>query len=447
MPKISKEFVDTVQPTERDLVYWDDAIPGFGLRVKPAGSKSYLIQFRDKSKGGQSKRMTIGQAHRITATEARSEARRLHAKNELRLSPSDEREAHRKAMTLADLTTEYFKAATAGEILTRRGQGKAASTLAVDLGRATHHILPSLGNKPVREITRQDVDRLLRAVKSGATRKQEASTRARGRIVVTGGAGTAKKAVTLLSAIMAFAIERGLIDANPTKGVRLPADGKRTLSDPEGLLRALGVALRIARETGENPNAVSAIELAALTGLRRQEVLGLTWRQVDFDRRAIRLPSSKTGASIRPLARAAANLLERLRSVQANPRPEDFVFPADRKEHSAYGGLPKAIERIVSLPDLSEAQRDALMEFSMHALRHTFASVANLLGATEVTIAGLLGHAQGSVTQGYIARVDKHLLGVADDTARRIFSLLCADAYRDEEPFSEVVQLRADAGR
>lgn len=445
MPKISKPFVDDLKPTGRDLVYWDDAIPGFGVRIKPTGSKSYLIQFRDKAKGGKQTRMTIGQAHRVTATEARAEARRLLSKNELRQSPSDEREAHRNAVTLAEMTAEYFRAASAGEILTRRGAAKASSTLTVDRGRATHHILPSLGKKLIRDITKQDVDRMLKAVRSGATRKHEVSTKARGRIVVTGGAGTAKKAVTLLSAILAHAVDQGLIAANPTRGVKLPADGKRTLSDPEGMLRALGIALRIASETGENFNAIYIIELAALTGLRRQEVLGLTWRQVDFPRKAIRLPSSKTGASIRPLAQSAANLLEGLRSVRLEPKPDDFIFPADRKEQSAYGGLPKAIERIVSLPGLSEAQREALGEFSMHALRHAFASVANLLGATEATIAGLLGHAQGSVTQGYIARVDRHLLGVADDTSRRVYELLCKDAYGIETQSAEIVPLRAEA--
>lgn len=444
MPKITKEFVDDLEPSGRDLVYWDDAIPGFGVRVKPTGSKSYLIQFRDKAKGGRSTRMTIGQAHRITATEARAEARRIHAKNELRQSPSDEREAQRNALTLAELARQYFEAADAGEILTRRGQGKAASTLAVDRGRAAHHILPTLGKKLVREITRQDVDRLLRLVKSGATKKQETSTKARGRIVVTGGAGTAKKAVTLLSAILTFGVDRGHLDGNPAKGVRLPADGKRTLSDPEGMLRALGVALKIAKETGENLNAVFAIELAAFTGLRRQEVVGLTWRQIDFERKAIRLAASKTGASIRPLSRTAANLLSSWKLAQANARPDDYVFPADRKERGPYGGLPKAVERIGALPGLSEQQREALGEFSIHALRHAFASVANLLGATEVTIAGLLGHAQGSVTQGYIARVDKHLLGVADDTARRVFQLLCEDAYPEEAQTAEIVPLRAE---
>jgi len=50
MPKITKRFVDSLKPAEsRDAFHWDSALPGFGIRVKPSGAASYLVQYRNQS--------------------------------------------------------------------------------------------------------------------------------------------------------------------------------------------------------------------------------------------------------------------------------------------------------------------------------------------------------------------------------------------------------------
>ncbi len=58
--KLTKRTVESIMPADQDILVWDESLPGFGVRVKPSGVRSYVVQYRNR-KTGASRRMTLGQ--------------------------------------------------------------------------------------------------------------------------------------------------------------------------------------------------------------------------------------------------------------------------------------------------------------------------------------------------------------------------------------------------
>jgi hypothetical protein len=168
--KLTKRSIDAIKQNGTDRVLWDDELQGFGLRVKPSGLKSFLIQFRNRQ--GRSRRLTVGQYGRLTPEEARREARRLLSDVERGLDPVERRLEERHAITVGELCREYLSKAEAGLIIGRKGLPKKASTLEIDRGRIARHIVPLLGKKPLRDLASADVKRFLDAVRAAKPQPQ-----------------------------------------------------------------------------------------------------------------------------------------------------------------------------------------------------------------------------------------------------------------------------------
>ena len=236
----------------------------------------------------------------------------------------------------------------------------------------------------------------MRDVTAGKT-ADNIKTGAHGRAIVTGGLGTATRTIGLLGGILSFAVSEGHIAANPARGVKRPADKRREVRLTYDEYRVLGEVLKNA--VAENTMAITAIKLLALTGCRRGEIERLRWSEVDFAGHCLRLANSKEGKSIRPLGKAAIELLAAL------PKEGAFILPS-RLSDKPFSGLPKAWRRII--------KREMFGDVTPHGLRHAYASVASDLGYAEPTISALLGHATRSMTSRYIHHLDAALIAAAD---------------------------------
>ena len=416
MPILSKKIIDSLTPDGTDKTIWDDEIKGFGVRLR-GQSKTWILMYRNSF--GIKKRLTIGSTNKFTPIEAKKKAREFLADILLNgKDPALEKVETRKIMNFSDLCDLYLLEGTAH---------KKPSTILNDKSRIECHLKPLIGNLPIRAINVSVVDKLKLDIINGKTAKTTPTGKKRGLSVIKGGQSIAKRTLEMLSAIMEFAITRNYISANPVKQVKKPKTNKREVFLTIDDLRQLGKALNAAEEIHLcNTTAINAIKLLALSGCRKDEVLSLKWDYIDFENQCFRFPDTKTGAQIRAFGLGAKHLLENIRMEQNNYLNTDWVFPATRG-NGYFIGLLKAFNKICNIPtdyknEKPEEEKKPFItkDICLHTLRHSFASVGADMNYNELTIAGLLGHKLGGITNRYSHNVDKSLVYAADKISLRI---------------------------
>ena len=413
MAKLTKRIIDALKPVpNQDVMAWDGELRGFGVRVKPSGAISYLIQYRNAD--GRSCRLTLGKAGTLTPDEARALARGKLADVAKGVDPVAEKRAASGAPTVSEVCDWYLENAKAGRILGRKGRPIKASTLALDESRINTHVKPLIGSRRVRSLTMADLEGFQTDIVAGKTAKPRTGPRGGN---TTGGPGVAGRTAGMLHTIFAHAKRLNRIEANPAEGQRkftAPKKAKRRLSMEE--ITRLGAAMAEAAADDENATGIGAIRVLLLTGFRRMEGLGLMRAWVRGREGAVYFPDTKSDFQIRAIGRSAVEAIK----AQPGHNRSEYVFSADVGE-GHFIGVVRVLQRV--------CKRAKLIGVTPHTLRHTFASIAGDLGFSELTIAGLLGHAPRGVTQSYV-HLDRALVVAADQVSAEIARALSRPAPR-----------------
>jgi integrase len=398
--KLTKTVVESLQVRPSTYITFDSELPGFGCRVTPAGARSWVVEYRPGNGGRRvgKKRVTLGSVTTLLPDRARKAAKDVLARARLGEDVAGQRSARRQALTVSELSTRFMTE----EIRPTR---KAGTSALYDL-YFRRHVWPDIGAKLGRDVTRTELAQLHRKIGKTAP-------------------VTANRVLTLISAMLSWAIKLGELSdgPNPAKGIsRFKEQAKERFLSAEELAR-LGDALREAETVGLpwdgsgskvfakhsprpehrltklSPHVTAAIRLLLFTGCRLREILHLKWAHVDFERGMLFLPDSKTGRKPVVLAAPAVTVLQDL------PRMDDYVVS---------GNDLKRPRHDLQRPWRAITARAGLSGLRIHDLRHSFAAIGAGSGFSLPIIGKLLGHRNLETTNRY-AHLGASPLKVAAD--------------------------------
>lgn len=263
-----------------------------------------------------------------------------------------------------------------------------AKTLTSFRETAHRYILPAIGALQVRDVESEDIEMM---------RRQAVAKSRRGAL----SKNTLRIIRATASLLFKAGAKRKLIDTNPCKGLDLKLgtlsqeDRKRSIRTMtyEQLIRFLRAAKRYCTRRD-----YTLFHALADTGARPGEVLALRWSDVDLDRRALRIESTKTKTvrTLRLTVPLAETLAAWRRQAVRKRNSSEYVFPSRRT------GKPLNVKR-VGRQFRALLRRAELGRFKLYDLRHSFASHLLDQGVKITDVAYALGHAKPTTTLTFYA--------------------------------------------
>ncbi len=310
---------------------WDAKLPGFGVRVSPAGTKSFVLLYRFR---GRPQRLTLGRYPVLGLGEAREMAKEALNQIARGIDPKQGKEVSSQSRLFGDVADEFVRVHCA--------QRNRASTRKETARIIEHDFVSRWKRRDVRDIARSDVLEVLDA------------------IVERGSPSGANHALAAIRKCFNWCLERGLIETSPCIMIKSPAKTEardRVLSDTEL------VAIWKAGNSIGYPFGMM-LQLLVLTAQRRSEVASMRWQDLDLEAGLWTIPAevSKNGKPhLVPLSHLA---MERLATM---PRlHEVFVFPARGRSETTFTGFSKLKMKAMQL-----SQVDG---WTLHDLRRSAAT-------------------------------------------------------------------------
>lgn len=371
--KLTQKIVDAIEPGERRIV-WDDALPGFGVRVTERGA-SFVVDFRI---GSTRRRVSLGSTRLLTLQQARDRAREVGVAARQGVD----------ATIIAEPRRDPTFRAVWREMIDEVDRARLSAVTIDDYeDRIGRHVMPRIGDTGISKVTPADVDRLLAKL-----------TGARNRAYVA----------ALIRKTVNFAKRARYLDANAPN----PADGlvpSRTKSKAARALEsdevvAFGRALADMEAEGKvSPWLAGLLRLSLLCGLRPGEAASLTWARVNLPKRRL-VVVGKTGEREIYLSDAAVDVLGAVPRVQGC----EFVF-AGRRYGKPLIGVHKMLKAVQA--------RAGVEAFRPYDLRQSAATGALAAGADVRAVQALLGHADLQTTAGYLHASDARRRQAAERAA------------------------------
>lgn len=351
-PKLTSESVRTLPAGPKgDAMYSDSdgkqGVPGLYLRVRAAGSRTFVIQW---SQGNTQRRSTIGKVGVLSLDEARKRARKL-------LVGIDEGSDPIAAKARAKVSDKLLFEAVAKEYLEARKSDMKASSL----DQCRRHL--QIYFKPFNRVAITKIDRALVAA--------ELRTIAKAR-----GAVPADRARSTLSAFYGWCIGEGYANDNPVIGTNKASAGisrDRVLTDAE--------LVAVWNATKDNDYG-RIVRLLMLTGQRREEISGLRWSELSDG--VICLPKERTKNSRPhdvPLSEMASSVIAKITPIE----DRDFMFGSGERGFSGYSRAKEALDKAANLET----------DWTLHDLRRTMATRMADLGVQPHIIEAVLNHVSG----------------------------------------------------
>ena len=268
MPKVvlSRAFIEhaTCGPGRAKVDYFDADQRGFMLEVRRSGGKTFYQRYTDER--GRERQFKIGPADALSLDQARKKARIILAQALLGADPQARRRELREIPTLAELVRDRYLP----HVKAYKRSWRTDETV------FRVHILPLLGSKPIDEITGDAITDLIQRMRD----KGYAS-------------GTTNRVLILIRFIFNLARKWKIagVRENPTVGLNTAPDVQRdrflTPEETKRLIASINI--------DENRSAAQTIMMLLLTGARRNEVSHAKWDYIDWERRTLLVPISKTG--------------------------------------------------------------------------------------------------------------------------------------------------------